>query len=708
MRMNLRLLAFLLASIGLTLAGCGSDSAPQTFSIPIENEYEGLLSDTQEEQIAQTIEQFNLASYRATVLLNSTLFADFERTDFAVIKGRAIAAQSAIDDLITQAALLIELEDQYILPAVESAGGEALMAKTRAGDEQPTARLMANAPTGDLFHARRLVDLYMNDDAFYRKYKLSDIARRTGVSMTRLRMMMQQVQYEIEAAGYLDIEEQYATAVRNCKTIRDTAVTAEGVLVTIATGGAGAAGTLTTLQKTVQVVEAASTVLSVAESGVNVVNAAMGTDEIPPVIDAVFKGNKVVSYLLLPKSLAAKDLSSIIALTGPVDDATDWYFNVNPSTDQVDASTEPKDPKSTARHMQKQEVLDDLLLPGDYQLPSKPLVAPNKENSGFSFVEEPTSDDDFVLDAVNMADLWDLPDAPQDNLTWNTESANPDSIMEHASSQGPDANHNPLAGDGLIFSPTLADPPSVTVSASATSGTVPLIVTFSASVNNPSGEALTYSWHYGDGGYEQSSLSNPDHTYTESGSFRVTVYVEGATLGKLMGSARVEVLGAAGDDADGDETDGDDGYELPDNFVCSGSCDPDRFRGGCLDAETTCYCSESASYPEYRTRECQSVCWELGNHYISEGCETYGDGPDCLCRAKTPQELCTGTCGQNSVNRCIFPYDDWICVCENRDGGDRIPRTCADVCLERNGVAASNAICHPDSATDQDASCTCN
>ena len=520
------------------LSGCdsGDASSEQTFNMPIQNEYPGLLTAAQEEEIAQTIELMNLLSYRATVLVNSTLFADFYRTSPDVIKARGQAAITAIDDYNNAAAYLTNLETQYILPIVQAL-------KVRK----------AQSGTGDLLHASRLIDLYMNDDAFYKKYKLSDIARRTGVSMTRLRMMMQQEVYEIETAGYIIEEEQYTTAVRNCKAIRDTAVAAEAVLVTVATGGAGAAGTLSTVQKTVKVIEGVNTVLSVAESGVAVVNASIGTDDIPPVVDTVFKGNKVLSYVLLPKALMAGDVGSVVALMTPVDDGTDWYFNVNANADTVKVSTKPDDPASQARHDERRDVLDDLLLPGDYQLPKKSLTTPTKSNSGFSFVEDPTSDDDFVLDAVNMADLWDLPDAPQDTMSWDTEAKNPDSSMEHVSSLGIDTATNPLGSDPLLNDPALADAPAVTVIASPASGDAPLIVTFSAQVANPTGEALTYTWHYGDGGYEQSALSYPDHTYTDAGTFRVTVYVKGAQLGQLMGGTTVVVsLGAVIPDGDVD------------------------------------------------------------------------------------------------------------------------------------------------------------
>ncbi len=648
-------LSMLAVSFFFTLvAGCSGDSdSDVSFSISIEDRYSGLLDAAQETEIAETVELFNLMSYRATVLINSTLFADFYRTSPDVIKARAIAAQTAIDDLNTVAAYLIQLEEQNLLPLVQANMGRKLMAKSA---------------TGDLYHAKRLIDLYMNDDAFYRKYKLSDIARRTGVSMTRLRMMMQQVTYEIETAGYVTVDQQYEKAVRNCKAIRDTAVTAEGVLVTVATGGAGAAGTLTTLQKTVQVVEGVNTVLNVAESGVNVVNAAIGTDEKPPVIDKIFKANKVVSYLLIPKAVGGKDVGSIVALVGPVNDGTDLYFNINGNSDTVEVSSTPKKTTSEAQHKQRQEVLDDLLLPGDYQLPKSQLVVPNSDNSGFSFVDEPTSDDDFVLDAVNMADLWDLPDATKDDLSWNTDAENPDSSMEHVSSQGILSEDNPLFNDSLLFDPVLVDPPAVTVTASPASGEAPLIVTFQATVENPSNEALTYAWHFGDGGYEESALSYPDHTYTEAGTFRVTVYVSGDQLGQLMGAITVQVQPGTAVTPDGDGPD-----------YSEGTCYTPAGINACREVQTgVVMCN-----PLYRVEQ---VCAEARpGRSVFEEVRSCDDGnPLTWDRCGEAAADCSASCEHDDWSGTVLPVQN--CTAGYRDGYNQGEQWCMDdVLLDDDG-----------------------
>jgi PKD repeat protein len=65
---------------------------------------------------------------------------------------------------------------------------------------------------------------------------------------------------------------------------------------------------------------------------------------------------------------------------------------------------------------------------------------------------------------------------------------------------------------------TKAPPPVVSFSANQTSGAVPLSVNFTdASTNSPTG----WSWSFGDG--ETSTLQNPVHTYTTTGSFAVSL-----------------------------------------------------------------------------------------------------------------------------------------------------------------------------------------
>jgi glucose/arabinose dehydrogenase len=66
-------------------------------------------------------------------------------------------------------------------------------------------------------------------------------------------------------------------------------------------------------------------------------------------------------------------------------------------------------------------------------------------------------------------------------------------------------------------------PPLAAISANQTSGTSPLAVNFSSSgSSDPDGDALTYSWDFGDGS-ARSTSANPSHSFSSTGSQGFTV-----------------------------------------------------------------------------------------------------------------------------------------------------------------------------------------
>jgi aryl-phospho-beta-D-glucosidase BglC (GH1 family) len=71
--------------------------------------------------------------------------------------------------------------------------------------------------------------------------------------------------------------------------------------------------------------------------------------------------------------------------------------------------------------------------------------------------------------------------------------------------------------------------PNAVVSASPTSGTSPLTVRFDASgSSDPEGDALSYSWSFGDG--SSASSATPSHTYSNSGNYAATLSVSDGEL----------------------------------------------------------------------------------------------------------------------------------------------------------------------------------
>jgi chitodextrinase len=93
-------------------------------------------------------------------------------------------------------------------------------------------------------------------------------------------------------------------------------------------------------------------------------------------------------------------------------------------------------------------------------------------------------------------------------------------------------------------------PPTVTATASPSSGTVPLAVSFNAAAQDPDGYVVSYAWNFGDG--QGSSLAAPTHTYSAMGSYQATVTVVDNGGAAASSAVAVQVNPPSGPDADGD------------------------------------------------------------------------------------------------------------------------------------------------------------
>lgn len=83
--------------------------------------------------------------------------------------------------------------------------------------------------------------------------------------------------------------------------------------------------------------------------------------------------------------------------------------------------------------------------------------------------------------------------------------------------------------------------PTAVASASTTAGEPPLTVTFSSAGSaDPEGQPITYSWTFGDGG--TSSSPNPQHTYTQTGTFTIRLTASDG-INSTLSSPVVVVVG---------------------------------------------------------------------------------------------------------------------------------------------------------------------
>jgi PKD repeat protein len=79
--------------------------------------------------------------------------------------------------------------------------------------------------------------------------------------------------------------------------------------------------------------------------------------------------------------------------------------------------------------------------------------------------------------------------------------------------------------DSVVIHASVNQPPTAVITASTTSGSAPLTVTFDGTKSfDPEGRALTYGWDFGDGEYAYDTVAT--HTYTRPGTFvaALTVY----------------------------------------------------------------------------------------------------------------------------------------------------------------------------------------
>ena len=96
-----------------------------------------------------------------------------------------------------------------------------------------------------------------------------------------------------------------------------------------------------------------------------------------------------------------------------------------------------------------------------------------------------------------------------------------------------------IAAIGGTQQPPSNQPPQVTITASPTSGNVPLTVNFSANASDPDGSIASYSWDFDDG--QTSGLAAVSHVYQTNGTFTATVTVTDNLGASAVASAVITV-----------------------------------------------------------------------------------------------------------------------------------------------------------------------
>lgn len=119
-----------------------------------------------------------------------------------------------------------------------------------------------------------------------------------------------------------------------------------------------------------------------------------------------------------------------------------------------------------------------------------------------------------------------------------------------------DANYNAAVAVDRTFNVTN---PSPVISSSITFSPSPVVAgvstTFQVAANDPNGEALTYTWNFGDS--TGSTLETPTHTYSAAGTYTVTVVVKDTVGNVVSSSLTLTVQIGSGAVAPEVDTDGD-------------------------------------------------------------------------------------------------------------------------------------------------------
>lgn len=528
----MRKLSMLIPAIALLFAcGGGSDDPPVVQNPPAQTDRVNIqaaaapFDAAQDAEMVAKLSDYMDAYYATMVHLNSFLLADLEHMTNRPLKARFDALLAAMDDLETAGGALESFDATALAPAV--AAGRAAQ---KAG-----VRKAASADQPDLYHAQRLIDLYMNDDAFYRKYSLSDISRRTRVPIKRLRMMMQQIADGLTAdALNLDAEVADTIATR-VETIRDTANTVNSALAIYATGGAWAAAT-TTVQKGVVVLQGVNQAINITDTGLTF---AYGDEERPAIIEKISTTNKIVSIALGIATLDGSKLNKAVAITGAGLDGKDLFLKL---TDDKNALTLSDSPEAGVKVPNQEERsagtftphAGDFLLPGDYRLPKSTIQGPAVVWDTDYLDDDPAIND---LDAYVDGELSKVTDVM---ATWDPKSENPPNTFTHAYVD-PAKTTSKVVQKIIDATPAVVDPPALTVTADVLAGEAPLTVIFTAALENADPtKTYSFTWsHAEDSAGADAHDASLTHTFADPGVYEVRVVA--ATEGEGTITAAVSV-----------------------------------------------------------------------------------------------------------------------------------------------------------------------
>lgn len=493
--------------------------------------------ETYDEPLNDYFYEYALRYNRVNTLVNSVLFIDHNKTDRQSLISLSDAALKEVEDFISFCKEMEIWSESVFEPAIENEKqniSKDIFLKSKVGG------------MSDIAYARRLVEMYL-DVNYGTTFSPSDISRKTGIEMSKIRFLMNQVSREYLTQVDIVNEEVIAKEVEFCETVRDTAGAVNSTLALATPLGAftSATASVTTTAAAatgwIQKAKYATTVLENASAAItftnNVVNIAVEEDNIPTAVKTV---NKYNSYISLVFGGASGFSSSTrgekaLAIIGTATDGVTNYINID--DEGIKLSQKPQ--LSTTINNIDVENYNGALAKGNYKIPDQEniddwtfadfdwnLKGDSYWQNIYDKIEDVSSDTYKEFEDLYMQFVEDWRVNNGDNLT-TSETIEKDNILPEFFEDGGDEDFNDYQDIAIIPN---QDEFEVSIVLSGANGLVPYNAKFRAKLNNRFLlDNLKLYWDFGDGTSLIQAIDedgfNPEinHLYSSEGIYSISL-----------------------------------------------------------------------------------------------------------------------------------------------------------------------------------------
>ncbi len=537
------LLILVLLSCSLGGADAHDDDSGVTEDVPILESPEEISDFIEEfdEPVHDFFYEYAVRFNRVNSLVNGALFADPSKTDLRTLQSLSDSALTEVDDFISFCREMESWSKETLGPAIEDA--KALL------DDKTFSKSRVEG-LSDTAYARRLVEMMLDPD-YEASFSPEDISKHTGVEMTKIRFLMQQVSNAMgDAVDNLEVD--FATKnVEFYETVRDTAGAVNSTLALAtpfgAFGTAGAAtlgsfgtGCLAKAKYAYTVFENTSAAVTFAG---NMVNIAVPEENISTTVKTVTEYNGYIGLLFGGAGgfTGSNRTEKALAIIGTTSDGYTTYFNVD--DDGITSSTTPQLDTTTPVDLET-NIYGGILPNGDYLVPAGDwedwelpdfdwdLNGEDYWEEIYEGLEDITGSAYDEIEAAYAQFALDWRETHGPNPTEPAVVDRPDDEDLPAFFDLPDEDDEYADHEGFVITP---DPDSFEVGIHSTGsvGFLPFDLTFTAQPNSSFlRERLKLSWDFGDGSTKTQIVGDEDfipeveHSYSEAGTYTVSLEAE--------------------------------------------------------------------------------------------------------------------------------------------------------------------------------------